>query len=65
MARAGSLAELPVGTVKEIEYVLELTPRFLWVVGPGSIDPASHLFTVTVDGLNARFDPVDDFPAPL
>jgi hypothetical protein len=65
LARAGSLAELPVGTVKEIEYVLELTPRFLWVVGPGSIDPASHLFMVTVDGLNARFDPVDDFPIPL
>ena len=63
MARAGSLAELPVGTVKEIEYVLDLAPRFLWVVGPGSVDPATHLFRVTVEGLNATFDLIDEFPA--
>ena len=43
MARAGSLAELPTGTVKEIEYVLDLTPRFLWVLGPSSVDPATHM----------------------
>jgi hypothetical protein len=65
MARAGSLDELPLGTVKEIEYVLDLAPRYLWVVGPGSLDPASHMFKVTVDGLNARFDPVDVFPVPV
>jgi hypothetical protein len=64
MAHAASLAELPAGTVKEIEYVLDLAPRFLWVVGPGSVDPAVHMFAVTVDGLNARFDPVDYFPEP-
>lgn len=64
MTRAGSLAELPIGTVKEIEYVLDLTPRFLWVVGPGSIDPATHLFKVTVDGLNAGFASLDKFPEP-
>lgn len=64
MARAGSLVELPAGTVKEIEYVLDLAPRFLWVVGPGSVEPATHVFKVTVDGLNARFDAVDEFPAP-
>lgn len=62
MTRAGSLTELPASTVKEIEYVLDLSPRFLWVVGPGSVDPATHLFKVTVDGLNATFDPVDEFP---
>ena len=65
MAQAGSLTDLPVGTVKEIEYVLDLAPRFLWVVGPGSVDPATHMFKVTVDGLNARFDPVGGFPEPL
>lgn len=65
MAHAGSLADLPIGTVKEIEYVLDLAPRFLWVVGPGSVDPATHMFKVTVDGLNARFDPIDDFPGPM
>lgn len=65
MTRAGSLAELPIGTVKEIEYVLDLVPRFLWVVGPGSIDPARYLFRVTVSGLNARFTPLDEFPHPM
>lgn len=65
MARAGSLVELPIGTVKEIEYVLDLMPRFLWVVGPGSVDPATHVFKVTVEGLNARFDPVEEFPEPM
>lgn len=64
MARAGSLAKLPIGTVKEIEYVLDLSPRFLWVAGPGSVDPATHMFKVTVDGLNARFDQVHEFPEP-
>lgn len=64
MAQAGSLKDLPVGTVKEIEYVLDLAPRFLWVVGPGSVDPATHMFRVTVDGLNARFEPAGGFPAP-
>jgi len=65
MALAGSLMELPIGTVKEIEYVLDLIPRFLWVVGPGSVDPATHVFKVTVDGTNARFDPVEEFPDPM
>lgn len=64
MGRAGSLAELPIGTVKEIEYVLDLTPRFLWVVGPGAVDPATHMFKVAVDGLNASFERVDIFPEP-
>jgi len=31
--------------------VLDIAPRFLWVVGPGSVDPATHIFRVTVDGL--------------
>jgi hypothetical protein len=62
MARAGSLAELPIGTVKEIEYVLDLGPEYLWVVGPGSVDPPTHIFKVKVDGMNARFDRVDRFP---
>jgi hypothetical protein len=50
--------------VKEIEYVLELRPSFLWVVGPGSIDPARHVFAVSVDGLNARVDRLDAVPSP-
>ncbi len=64
MSQAGSLAELPVGTVKEIEYVLDLAPKFLWVVGPGSVDPARYVFEVGVSGMNAEFTPRTTFPDP-
>ncbi|MBI4575226.1 MAG: hypothetical protein HY722_03075 [Planctomycetes bacterium] len=57
-----SLDRMPLGVVKEIEYVLDLAPKYLWIVGPGSVDPATHVFRVDVEGLNARFTPVDDVP---
>lgn len=62
--RHGSLAELPTTAAKEIEYVLDVSPRYLWVVGPGSIEPPAHVYEVRVDGLNAVFEPVPDLPAP-
>lgn len=55
---------MPANLAKEIEYVLDLAPRYLWVVGPGSIDPAHYVFAVEVDGLNAVFSPIDDVPRP-
>jgi len=61
---AGSLAELPPGTVKEIEYVLDLAPRYFWLVGPGSIEPARYVYAVQVSGLNARFERIHDIPEP-
>ena len=30
--RAASLTELPTTTVKEVEYVLDLAPRYFWLV---------------------------------
>jgi hypothetical protein len=63
--RAGDLRELPLGTVKEIEYVLELRPAHLWVVGPGSVDPPAHVFRVAVDGRTARFERLPRLPSPL
>ena len=60
----GELRELPSGSVKELEYVLDIAPRYLWIVGPGSVDPATHVFAVVVDGLNARFEPIDTIPLP-
>jgi hypothetical protein len=64
LERARDLAELPVAVVKEVEYVVELRPRCLWVVGPGSIDPPRHVFAVRVDGRRAAFEPVSGFPPP-
>lgn len=61
---SGTLAELPPSTVKEIEYVLDLRPRFLWLVGPGSIEPALFIYAVQINDLNAKFDRIDAFPHP-
>lgn len=47
---------------KEVEYVLELEPGYLWLVGPGTVDPARHVWAVAVDGVNAEFQAVDDLP---
>lgn len=60
----GQLDELPTAAAKEIEYVLDLQPRFLWVVGPESIQPAKNVFMVSVSGDNASFTPIDSLPAP-
>lgn len=54
--RHGALTELPEAAAKEVEYVLDLAPRYLWVVGPGSIDPATHVYEVKLTGpKNAAF----------
>jgi hypothetical protein len=62
--RHGELAKLPSTAVKEVEYVLDLRPRYLWVVGPGSVDPPSHVFGVSVHGLNAGFLAITELPPP-
>ncbi len=60
----GTLAELPDRAAKEIEYVLDLAPRYLWIVGPGSIDPAQYVFDVIITGpTNATFKAVTGLPA--
>jgi hypothetical protein len=47
---------------KEIEYVLELEPAHLWLVGPGTVDTTAHVWAVTVEGLGATFRRLDDLP---
>lgn len=59
----GTLSELPTTAVKELEYVLDLAPRYLWVVGPGSLDPPKFVYAVTLTGtMNASFTPLDGLP---
>ena len=61
----GTLTSLPRSAVKEIEYVLDLTPRYLWIVGPGSVDPPDFVYQVARRGrLNAAFTPIGCMPAP-
>ena len=54
------LTEMQPTHAKEVEYVLELEPEILWIVGPNSVHPARFVFTVEVTGLDATFTPVDE-----
>lgn len=58
------LRRLPFDTFKELEYVLDLAPRYLWIVGPGTVDPPANVFQVTVDGLDVRFERLESLPGP-
>lgn len=59
----GALTELPDSAAKEIEYVLDLAPKYLWVVGPGSVEPAEHVYEVEMAGpTNAAFTPRTGLP---
>lgn len=61
----GALRNLPESAAKEVEYVLDLAPKYLWVVGPGSVDPAANVYEVEVSGdTNATFTPRRGLPAP-
>ena len=60
--RIGDLSSMPAKTAKEIEYVLDLAPKYLWLVGPGSVDPARHVFAVEVTGSSARFTRIPGIP---
>jgi hypothetical protein len=61
----GKLMNLPHTAAKEIEYVLDLSPSYLWIVGPGSIDPPRHVYAVTTDShINATFAPLAALPEP-
>lgn len=58
------LSEMPNSVAKEIEYVLELKPAYLWLVGPGTVDPEAHVWRVWVNGLRARFERLRTLPPP-
>lgn len=55
---------LPDKTIKEIEYVLDLAPRFVWILGPGTIDPPRHVFEVELPEGQIAFRRVFDLPSP-
>ena len=63
MSEAVSTGDQASDMPKEIEYILALAPKYIWVVGPGSVDPATYVFDVKVNGLNAVFTPRSTLPA--
>lgn len=64
IAAQQELVELPATVAKEIEYVLDLRPKFFWVVGPGTVDPPAHVFRVTASEHSAHFEPAALLPKP-
>ena len=64
--RHGALKDLPIDAAKEVEYVLDLAPKYLWVVGPGSLDPAAHVYEVKLTSpTNVTFTPRSGLPDPV
>lgn len=61
---SSSLRDAPISVVKEIEYVLDIQPSHLWVVGPESIDPATSVYALTFSDQNVTFVPLRSFPSP-
>ena len=53
---------LPENCKKELEYVLDLRPRYLWLVAPGLIEPEQFVYEVDIDDNNARFRRVESLP---
>ncbi|MBT3194469.1 MAG: hypothetical protein HN341_18130 [Verrucomicrobia bacterium] len=50
---------------KELEYVLDLSPRYLWIVGAGCIGTDALVYEVKeVDGVMAKFDRLAAVPGP-
>ena len=62
--QAHRLRRMPMEVAKEIVYVLELKPKCLWIVGPGSIDPPLHVFHVQVTDTDASFERLQSLRSP-
>lgn len=62
--RSWKLGDMPDPAVKELEYVLDIRPKYLWIVGPGSVDPEEAVYEVSMEGEDARFKVVDSLPPP-
>jgi hypothetical protein len=58
------LGALRADLAHELESVTVVRPRFLWLVGPNSIEPAAHVFRVTAAGDDLAFTRVAVLPAP-
>jgi hypothetical protein len=50
---------------REVCGVAAVKPRFLWLVGPNTVEPARHVFRVATKGDHLSFTRVDAVPAPV
>jgi hypothetical protein len=51
----GTFMDLPAGCKKELEYILDTKPKYLWLVAPGCIDPEQYLYGLRVDKSQVEF----------
>jgi len=64
LERNSKLTDLSKKHAKELEYVLDLKPKYLWIVGPNSVDPEKYVYSVSIFGLDARFESITNLPEP-
>jgi hypothetical protein len=62
---ADTVAGLRPDIFRELPNAIEAEPRFLWLVGPNTIDPALHVFRFDTGGVQTRLARVDAVPAPV
>jgi hypothetical protein len=58
-----AFADLPMLCQKELEYVLDVAPKYLWLVSPGCVDPEQYVYAVRVQGKQAEFSPIANLAA--
>jgi len=61
----GSFSALPDGVARVVKNVIVLRPRHVWVVGPNSVEPSGHVFSVCVDDDDALFRRINEVPSPV
>ena len=49
----------------QIKGAAMVKPRYLWLVGPNTVEPAGHVFRVARSGDGATFTRVSAVPAPV
>jgi hypothetical protein len=63
--RCGSFTDLPSSCQKELEYILDVAPKYLWLVAPGCVDPEQYVYAVGVRGVQAEFRQIESVAASL
>src|SRR5438093_4025415 len=51
----GTFKDLPFHCKKELEYVLDIAPRQLWLVAPGCIEPERYVYALHVEESQVQF----------
>jgi hypothetical protein len=53
--KCATFTQLQLACKKELEYVLDLAPKHLWLVAPGCIDTERYVYAVRLQGSQVEF----------